>query len=230
MSRLRAFGGSWLFALSCAVLVGFVLLAVFAPLLAPYPPDATDLLNSLAPPSAEHWLGTNQVGQDTLSRLIYGARTSLIGPLIDRRPARRSSASLLGLLAGWRGGWVDAVLEPGPRHHVRVPGAAAGDPRRGALRQGAGRTGGRDVHRLHALRGSSGPQPRDAGQGASLHRGVPRAGVRAGTHRRPSAAAQHLPDRARAVDPELRLRRSSTSPPCPSSASASSRRPPTGAP
>ena len=66
MSRLRSFGGNWLFALSCAVLVGFVLLAIFAPLLAPYPPDATDLLNSLAPPSSEHWLGTNQVGQDTL--------------------------------------------------------------------------------------------------------------------------------------------------------------------
>ena len=45
-----SFGGSWLFVLSCAVLVGFVLLAVFAPLLAPYPPDATDLLNTLAPP------------------------------------------------------------------------------------------------------------------------------------------------------------------------------------
>jgi len=109
MSRLRSFGGSWLFVLSCAVLVGFVLLAVFAPLLAPYPPDATDLLNSLAPPSAEHWLGTNQVGQDTLSRIIYGSRTSLIGPL-SIVVLSTIFGILLGLIAGWRGGWVDAAL------------------------------------------------------------------------------------------------------------------------
>ena len=108
MSRLRSFGGSWLFVLSCAVLVGFVLLAIFAPLLAPYPPDATDLLNSLAPPSAEHWLGTNQVGQDTLSRIIYGSRTSLIGPL-SIVVLSTIFGILLGLLAGWRGGWVDAA-------------------------------------------------------------------------------------------------------------------------
>ena len=108
MSRLRSFGGNWLFVLSCAVLVGFVLLAIFAPLLAPYPPDATDLLNSLAPPSAEHWLGTNQVGQDTLSRIIYGSRTSLVGPLSivvlvdDPRHRARSGRGLAGRL-GRRG-------------------------------------------------------------------------------------------------------------------------------
>ena len=109
MSRLRAFGGNWLFALSCAVLVGFVLLAIFAPLLAPYPPDATNLLDSLAPPSAEHWLGTNQVGQDTLSRLIYGSRTSLVGPLMIV-VFSTVLGIVLGLVAGWRGGWVDAAL------------------------------------------------------------------------------------------------------------------------
>ena len=109
MSRLRAFGGSWLFVLSCAVLVGFVLLAVFAPLLAPYPPDATNLLDSLAPPSSEHWLGTNQVGQDTLSRLIYGSRTSLVGPMLIVIFSTILGI-LFGLIAGWCGGWVDAGL------------------------------------------------------------------------------------------------------------------------
>jgi peptide/nickel transport system permease protein len=109
MSRLRSFGGSWLFLTSCAVLVGFVLLAVFAPLLAPYPPDATDLLNTLAPPSREHWLGTNQVGQDTLSRLIYGSRTSLVGPLMIVVWSTVLGI-VLGLVAAWRGGWVDAAL------------------------------------------------------------------------------------------------------------------------
>jgi peptide/nickel transport system permease protein len=109
MARLRSFGGGWLFAASCVVLVGFVLLAIFAPLLAPYPPDATDLLNSLAPPSPEHWLGTNQVGQDTLSRLIYGSRTSLVGPLLIVVMSTILGI-LLGLVAGWAGGWIDAGL------------------------------------------------------------------------------------------------------------------------
>lgn len=109
MALLRSYGGNWLFALSCVVLVGFVLLAVAAPLLAPYDPDTTDLLNSLAPPSSEHWLGTNQVGQDTLSRLIYGSRTSLIGPLLIVILSTIIGI-LLGLIAGWRGGWVDAAL------------------------------------------------------------------------------------------------------------------------
>jgi peptide/nickel transport system permease protein len=109
LSRLRAAGGGPLFIASCVVLVGFVLLAVFAPVLAPYPPDQTDLFNSLAGPSPEHWLGTNQVGQDTLSRLIYGSRTSLIGPLAVVILSTILGIAV-GLLAGWRGGWIDAAL------------------------------------------------------------------------------------------------------------------------
>ncbi|MFY9916038.1 MAG: ABC transporter permease [Nocardioidaceae bacterium] len=107
--RLRAFGGGWLFLGSCVVLVGFVVLAAAAPLVAPYAPDNTDLLNSLGPPSAQHWLGTNQVGQDTLSRIFYGSRTSLIGPLAVVVISTVCGV-LLGLWAGWRGGWIDAGL------------------------------------------------------------------------------------------------------------------------
>ncbi len=109
LSRLRSYGGSWLFRLSCLVLVGFVALAAFAPLLAPYRPDQTDLLLSLAPPSPAHWLGTNQFGQDTLSRIIYGSRTSLIGPL-SIVVLSTVLGILLGLVAGWRSGWIDAAL------------------------------------------------------------------------------------------------------------------------
>ena len=109
LSRLRSWGGGWLFWLSVTVLVLFAVLAACAPLLAPYRPEATSLIDSLAPPSSEHWLGANQVGQDTWSRIIYGSRTSLIGPLAIVILSTVLGV-LLGLLAGWRGGRTDAVL------------------------------------------------------------------------------------------------------------------------
>jgi peptide/nickel transport system permease protein len=85
------------------------LVAIFAPLLAPYSPYKTDIGNKLAPPSSAHWLGTDPVGRDTLSRAIYGARTSLVvgicavllGAVIGQ---------LLGLIAGFFGGWVSTVI------------------------------------------------------------------------------------------------------------------------
>jgi len=108
-TRLRSFGGGWMFWIGVVVLVGFVFVAIFAPLLAPYDPTAIDLSNALAPPSPEHWLGTNASGQDTFSRLIYGARTSLIGPLAVVIFSTVFGI-LLGLVAGWRGGWADMVI------------------------------------------------------------------------------------------------------------------------
>ena len=81
-----------------------------APLLAPYPPQAIDL-NQLAatPPSAAHWLGTNDVGQDVLSRLLFGGRLSL---LIGVSSALISLVIgvAVGALAGWHGGWLDSLL------------------------------------------------------------------------------------------------------------------------
>ena len=109
LSRIRAVGGSWLVWASVIVLVSFVIVAIFAPVLAPYEPDATDLNNALAPPSADHWLGTDQVGRDTFSRLLYGARTSLVGPLAVVVTATIAGV-LIGLLAGWRGGWTDSGI------------------------------------------------------------------------------------------------------------------------
>lgn len=109
LSSLRTFGGSWLYWACIVVLVGFVVVAVFAPLIAPYDPDATNLSDSLAPPSPEHWLGTDEAGRDTFSRLLYGARTSLVGPLCVVVFSTVLGV-VVGLVAGWRGGWVDAVL------------------------------------------------------------------------------------------------------------------------
>jgi peptide/nickel transport system permease protein len=86
-----------------------VLVAIFAPLLAPYDPNAIDLGDTLAPPSSEHWLGTDASGRDILSRLIYGTRTSLLGPLLVVGISTLVGVPL-GLLAGYRGGMVDGVL------------------------------------------------------------------------------------------------------------------------
>src|SRR5690606_13956022 len=58
-----------------------VVVAIFAPWIAPYPPEQIDVLNRLAGPSAEHWLGTDQLGRDTLSRLIHGSRIALLAAL-----------------------------------------------------------------------------------------------------------------------------------------------------
>ncbi|SDP42340.1 peptide/nickel transport system permease protein [Streptomyces sp. cf386] len=90
-------------------LVLVVLAAAFAPLLAPYTPDAIDLSASLVGTSGDHLLGTDSSGQDLLSRVLHGARTSLIAPL-----ALLAIAALLGVtlgtVAAWRGGWVDTLV------------------------------------------------------------------------------------------------------------------------
>lgn len=99
----------FLFALSAIVLAVVTLSAIFAPWIAPYDPDAVDFAAFYAPPSAAHWLGTDSLGRDTLSRIIWGGRTALIGPLAVVIFSTVLGI-LLGLLAGWRGGWIDAVL------------------------------------------------------------------------------------------------------------------------
>jgi peptide/nickel transport system permease protein len=86
-----------------------VLAAVFAPLLAPYPPDAVDLSSSLVGTGPEHPLGTDASGQDLLSRVLYGARTSLIAPVLLLAFASVLGVAL-GTLAAWRGGWVDTLV------------------------------------------------------------------------------------------------------------------------
>lgn len=85
------------------------LAAAAAPLLAPYAPDAIDLAARRTPPSMAHWMGTDDLGRDLLSRLLYGARLSLaIGGL-----AAALSGGIgvtVGAVAGWRRGWLDDLL------------------------------------------------------------------------------------------------------------------------
>jgi ABC-type dipeptide/oligopeptide/nickel transport system permease subunit len=97
------------FLVSVGIVAVMTLAAILAPLVAPYPPDQVDLGAVHAGPSAAHWLGTDALGRDLLSRLIFGARTALLGPLLVV-VSSTVLGILLGLLAGWRGGWLDAVL------------------------------------------------------------------------------------------------------------------------
>ncbi|MFC4498864.1 MULTISPECIES: ABC transporter permease [Streptomyces] len=92
-----------------SVLVLVVLAALLAPLLAPYAPDAIDLSSSLAGTTGAHPLGTDASGQDLLSRVLYGARTSLVAPVLLLLLAAAIGVTL-GTLAAWRGGWVDAFV------------------------------------------------------------------------------------------------------------------------
>ena len=94
---------------SLIILGAITLLAILAPLVAPYDPDVVDFGKVYADPSVAHWFGTDALGRDTLSRMMYGARTALLGPLLVVVFSTILGV-LLGLLAGWRGGWVDAVL------------------------------------------------------------------------------------------------------------------------
>jgi peptide/nickel transport system permease protein len=105
----RARRANTTFLVSGGIVAVMTLAAVLAPLIAPFPPDQVDLGAVHAGPSAAHWLGTDALGRDLLSRLIYGARTALLGPLLVVLTSTVLGI-LMGLLAGWRGGWLDAVL------------------------------------------------------------------------------------------------------------------------
>lgn len=97
------------YGLAVLFLVLLVLVAIFAPVLAPYDPIAQNLRNPVASFSATNWLGTDDLGRDVLSRLIWGARPTIIGSLIAI-----ATACLLGLpwglVAGYAGGIVDLAL------------------------------------------------------------------------------------------------------------------------
>ncbi len=87
----------------------FIFLAIFAPLLSPVDPIKQNIQASLTPPSADFWLGTDKLGRDILSRILYGTRISLSVGLAVVFGAG-SFGVLVGLVAGYMGGWVDEVI------------------------------------------------------------------------------------------------------------------------
>lgn len=87
----------------------YFLIAIFAPLLAPFDPLEINPANRLASPSAEHWLGTDELGRDVFSRMIFAARVDIpIGFLGALLPA--ILGTILGALAGFYGKWVDTAI------------------------------------------------------------------------------------------------------------------------
>jgi peptide/nickel transport system permease protein len=97
------------------VIVGFVVIfllilsAIFAPILAPYDPYKQDLKVAVQGTSLQHWLGTDQLGRDVVSRIIYGTRTSLQVGVIAVGIASVIGMSL-GLLTGYFGGWLELIV------------------------------------------------------------------------------------------------------------------------
>jgi peptide/nickel transport system permease protein len=98
-----------------------VLLALLAPWIAPYAPDAIDLAGRRAPPSVDHWLGTDDLGRDLLARILYGARVSLSIGILAAALTVALGASI-GVVAGWTRRWIDALL-------MRVADAVLAMPR-----------------------------------------------------------------------------------------------------
>lgn len=91
------------------VLALLIAMAVFAPQIAPYSPIELHLQDRLAPPSAKYWFGTDELGRDILSRVIFGASLSLQAGLVAVSLAAAVGV-LTGLVAGYIGGWLDAVI------------------------------------------------------------------------------------------------------------------------
>jgi ABC-type dipeptide/oligopeptide/nickel transport system permease subunit len=111
----------WLGLVGLVITAVTVLSAVFAPWVAPYDPFAQDLSVALDPPGPRHWLGTDQLGRDMLSRLVFGGRVSLATGLGSVAFGIATGATL-GLVAGYRGGWLDTLVMRGCDTLLAFPG------------------------------------------------------------------------------------------------------------
>lgn len=108
-SLLRAFRGNKAALVGTVVVSLIILMAILAPVLAPYAPEAINLRSRMQPPSASHWFGTDELGRDILSRVIWGARPSLMVGIVSVAMAS-IVGTILGLLAGYAGRATDAII------------------------------------------------------------------------------------------------------------------------
>ena len=106
---IKVISARWINVVGLIVIALFIIAAIFAPFLSPYDPNEPDLKAILQQPSTTHLLGTDDVGRDTLSRAIYGARISLIVGLVSVIIAAVVGTAL-GLCAGYFGGWTQTII------------------------------------------------------------------------------------------------------------------------
>ena len=119
---LRIFFGRGILVKVCTVfLILFVILSLLAPVISPYDPNQMDLLSKLKGPSSAHWLGTDYLGRDVLSRLIYGGRVSLAVSLLAGTFAAVIGIAL-GLVAGYFGGVIGKVIMGATDVVLSIPG------------------------------------------------------------------------------------------------------------
>ena len=105
----RAFFGRAIVVIGCIIILIVIICAIFAPLIAPHDPNKQDLSNRMDSPSMQHWLGTDTVGRDTFSRIIYGSRASLTVGVVALLLAVVVGMTA-GLTAGYFGGIVHMVI------------------------------------------------------------------------------------------------------------------------
>ncbi|RUW66220.1 ABC transporter permease, partial [Mesorhizobium sp. M4B.F.Ca.ET.049.02.1.2] len=106
----RRFSANRLAVLGLLIIIALLVLAAFADVLAPYSPTVGDLKNArLLPPGAAHWFGTDDLGRDIYSRIVYGSRWTLYVVILVAVIAAPIGL-LVGTVAGYAGGWTDAVL------------------------------------------------------------------------------------------------------------------------
>ncbi|SDS35688.1 peptide/nickel transport system permease protein [Paenibacillaceae bacterium GAS479] len=105
----RSFRRNRLAMLGLGIIVFFILVAASAPWLAPFDYKEQDLINRLKAPSGEHWFGTDDLGRDIFSRIVYGTRISLwVG--VSSVLGSIAAGTLLGIVAGYYGKWIDTII------------------------------------------------------------------------------------------------------------------------
>ena len=92
-----------------AFIIFFVFMGAFAPIVSTHDPYKQSLRKRMKPPSAEHWMGTDELGRDVYSRLVYGARISLFVGIVGTT-AGVVCGTIIGLISGFSGGWVDMLV------------------------------------------------------------------------------------------------------------------------